>query len=443
MQIEPIEITVGGPGAFDPAAGSTDCLIPELRGLQLLIEKRNFGPLKAAEFQPLPAGGFRLIAPFQAGEVYFVFRSGLSYQVEDSGYTNGFQFAKVISALFGRLGWRADTTAGAPVPSADNSLSRSGRYFNDFHALCTLSNIKQILTDPKATDLQINQELEAMQSSVIMRALNGVLNEPELLESGWDFVRDGEQNDRTIENQGLFVGRRIALAPLEDQALQLDRVGLYFDQDVSFPLHLFREGQAAPLATLQVQAIAWQKTAVDIAGWVLSFQEGFGAAYYVGYFQNDLGAARAIDESRSGPPEMYSWACELIQAKQTGAASFDRHIRQGCPWSSGLNLRFSAFRDWTYTITRKAALFDELVGLSTAALIVEKAIHTVRSNSTERALKDQLVSLGFMDLTGAFPAPDGPKVTGLRQMIEREAKRVKKSFYNTPRGAVYSNSCWY
>jgi hypothetical protein len=75
-------------------------------------------------------------------------------------------------------------------------------------------------------------------------------------------------------------------------------------------------------------------------------------------------------------------------------------------------------------------MFDELIGLSMAYAVIEQVIYAVRSNSTERILKDQLDKLGIqLDLTGSVPLADTPKVMGLRQRIEREAKKVKELFY--------------
>lgn len=442
---KPLEITVGGPGPLDPAAGQNLCPIPALKGQDLIISKRSVdqetgGYLKTAEFTVLAAGGFSLPVNFVAGDVYFVFEGDVLYASGGSTWTNGFNLTRVMAALFGRIGWRQETIAGAPVADADNASSRSGRYFQDFHPLATLFNFKQIQEDKDASDAELNARLESMQRGAIMQALTGVLNAPERLESGLDFIRYGEQNDRAINNGDLFVGRRITPGRLEDVAIAIEQVSLLFDGDVTFPLYLFQEGRKAPIWTAEVTAIAEEKTVVDLTDVVLNFLSSthLGGAYYLGYFQQDLGAVRAIDESRIGQGCSNLWTMELIESQRTGVQTFNRTNIQGSPWSHGLNVRLTAFKDWTNGVAYKAALFDELIGLQISIMFLEKAIYSTRSNPTERILKDQLLTLGVFDLTGTSPGvPDAPKTEGLRQQIKREIERVRKSFIPNHRAISY------
>ena len=75
-------------------------------------------------------------------------------------------------------------------------------------------------------------------------------------------------------------------------------------------------------------------------------------------------------------------------------------------------------------------MFDEMIGLQMAYNVIELMIYAVRSNSSERILKDGLEKLGIMfDLNGAVPVSDTPKVTGLKQRVEKEMKKVAELFY--------------
>ncbi len=439
----PLEITIGGAGPYDPAIGAVSCLIPLFKGMDLVIEKRGTGLLKASEVTILSAGGFSQVSgPFAAGEVFFVTPTGVSFSVGSGGYSNGFNFPRVISALSGRLGWRQSTIDGAPVADASNSSSKSGRYFNDFHALNSLYIVKHIAEDPLATDAEINLYLDALQRSAILRALNAAIDEPEILELGLDFERETEINDRKIDNAGLFVGRKIQVSRLTDVAVQINTVSLYFDGDVTFPLYLFQEGKKAPIWTANVTAIKDEKTPVDLDGVILSFLSpgNLGGAYYLGYFQEDLGGVKAYDESRFWPKCSRNWDVKFFQAEKiAGETNFNRRILVGSPWSSGLNIQLSAFRDWTTAIVNKASNIDELIGLTMTGQIMELAIYNIRSNSGERVLKEQLQSLGlFQQLEGVAPGvPDAPKILGLRNRIDREIERVSDSFEDCERAVAY------
>lgn len=441
---KPIEIIVGGSGLYDPAAGQPDCLIPTLRGSDLLVRQRGVGEKSSSEIQILSAGGFRLVGDnFYLGDKYFVYRVGVFYESGSSSYTNGFNFNRVIGSLFGRIGWRAGTIAGAPGVDVNNASSKSGRYFDDFHPLCTINTVKAIIEDDKASDEEINAFIQGLQRGAIMRALNGVLNEPEFIELSLDFDRYREQNDRTVEPAGLFVGRRITPARLPEVSVQLDSVSLLFSEDVTFPLYLFQEGKSAPLWTGNVTAIANETTLVNLPDLILGYlgSNHMGGAYYFGYFQEDLGTARAIDQSRISFNCANNWGIEFIEtAKIPGFTNFERKVINGSPWSHGLNLQISAFKDWTTWIVKKSTIFDELIGLNMSVMIIERALLNVRSNPTERILKDQLAAAGlWQQLEGAaLLNPDSPKIIGLRDQISRECHRVKKSFYPIHKAINYS-----
>lgn len=446
--LKPLEILVGGAGPNDPAAGQPDAIIPSLKGQDLVISWRaadseTGGYLKASEFQVLTAGGFRsLTGNLVAGDYYFIFEGGVKYASGSSSWTNGFNYSQTIAALFGRLGWRQGTITGAPVADGNNATSRSGRYFDDFHPIVSLQNVKQIIEDPAASDAEINAWLDATQRGVILEALNGVINEREILEIGTDFNRYTEANDREIINETNFVGRRITPGKVLELAIQLDAIALYFDGNITFPLYLYQEGKKAPIWTGNVTAVANEKTLVTLPDLVLGYfgVNHIGGAYYLGYFQEDLGSVKAIDESRIDYSPSNCWTIEFIESRRIGS-DFDRKIVKGSPWSHGLNLQLSAFKDWTNQIVKKANLFDELIGLQMAAKILERALYAVRSNSTERILKDQLLTLGLFDLSGTNPGvPDAPVTTGIRQKIEREIKRVKKIFFPAPRAVNYETA---
>lgn len=451
----PFEITIGGniiqgnqligPA---PVAGATDCLIPQAQNRDLVIDQRGVSFKKSTEIQVLAGGGFRLLGGDQFGDtdVWFAFPAGVMTAAESGGYTNGFNLPRIMSALFGRVGWKASTIEGAPVLDVNNTMSRSGRYFNDFHSLNTVHIVKKVMEDNLADDATFNAFVNGLQRGAIMQALNGVLNEPEQLELGMDFDREFETNDRPIPNEGQFVGRRITLGRLWDVANQVDCIGLYFDTTVTFTLYLFQEGRQAPIWSQQVNAIANEKTIVQLPDLILSYigSAALGGRFYLGYFQDDLGAAKAYDESRYGLKDACNWNIELIQSRRVGGLNFDRKLIAGSPWSHGLNIQLSAFRDWTTKIIKKANLFDELIGLQMTTRIIEMALNNVRMNSEERILKDQLIQLGlFQQMDGVAPGvPDAPKIEGIKSRITREVNRVKKNFYPAFKAINYpSDDC--
>jgi hypothetical protein len=434
--ILPIEIIVGGGGSINPAAGTTDCIIPTIRGMVFYIEKIGYGTYDRTKYQALSNGGFRLLGgdTFQPGERFVVHLSGLSYGTDATSYTNGFNLSQTMAALFGRVGWRQPLQSGSPVVNSTNLLSKSGRYYQDFHALVSVANIKSILEEPGASDTNLNSYMESLQRSIIMRCLTSVFYEPEYLSQGLLFDRRGE-NDQVITNGNLFVGYRIKTPPIPDIAVQVDSVSLYFDSDATFNLYLFQDNRKTPVWFTEVSTVGNQQTIVNLPDIVLNYIGGANAgnSFYLGYFQADIGSAKAYDEQKRKWFE-YCFGVQPIESpKLSGEYDFNR-LPSYSSRTYGMNLHVSAFRDHTWQIVKKAALFDNMIGLQMAAQTIEQLIYTTRSNSTERALKDGVATgMAYMDLNSAMPISDGPKIQGLQKKIEEEKNRLRQSFYPKPK----------
>lgn len=431
---KPIVITVGGAGPYDPVAGETDVIVPSIKGLDFYVGAPGYGPIPYSDYSALSAGGFRLIRPLQDTDKYWIYVTGLLYGNDTVGsYTNGFDFNKVLNALFGRIGWMQ--TADSPVLDTTNLISRGGRKFNDgsFHALITLNNIKAIMEQAGASDLDYNAYLVSLQRAIILRTLNGVFNEPELicqslLYDRWSYG----SNDQPVINAGKFVGVQIKVPPRLDMATQIDSVGLYFDSDVTFNLYLFNDIKKTPVYTIQVTAVANDQTVIDLTDVILNYIGGsnHGGVFYLGYFQDDLGSAKAILENNVSFKGNTPYGAITIEAAATGATEFNRSNISYSLKSNGLNPLLSVFRDHTWQVVKKASLFDNLIGLQMSAQVVEQSLFANRSNSTERAVKEGMDKVqASMELSGVAPISDGPKTTGLRKQIEQELNRVKNSFF--------------
>jgi hypothetical protein len=434
---KPFEIVVGGTGPYDPAAGTTDCNIAILRGVVLWIEKIGYGTYDYSRYTALSTGGFRLTdTTFSVGERYYVHHTGIAYGENYGSYSNGFNLSQVISALFGRVGWKQSSITGSPAINATNTLSKSGRYFNDgsFHSLVTVANITKTMEEVAASEASLNAYLEQLQRSIIIRSLTGVFNPPEYVSQTLLYTRYGG-NDEVQPNEGKFVGVRVKVPPTVDLATQIDSVSLYFDKTCSFNLVFYCDTVKAPIAVIPVNAIAYTQTQVTIPDMVLSHvsQNYHGGIFYVGYYQSELAAqgAHAINELERRFTHGHPFGYDYIQSNVvTPGPDFNRREVSCSNRTFGLNLHVSVFRDHTWQITKKVALFDNLVGLQMAAQIVEQIVFNIRSNGSERLLKDQVATLMTqMELSGSAPISESPQTVGLRQMIEQETRRIKESFF--------------
>jgi hypothetical protein len=438
---KPIQIVVGGDGQYDPAPGDTEVNHPLIKG-DFYLSSAGFGPLPYADYEPLPAGGFRLLNyQFSEGEVYFATIVALAGDTASfSNYTNGFNYSRVLSAMMGRIGFRQGTISEYAIVNSDNAQSLSGRYYDDFHSLVTVKNIKDTTENYQLGTIEFNAYLQSLKKSVIMRCLNGVLNVPEQIERVLSFNRLG-YNDQPIENEDLFKGFEIKVAKDDSIGVQIQSATLLFDSDVTITLYLFKDGKKSSIWSQEVEVIASEATVINFDSVVLNYlsQGTKGGRFYFGYFQSELGSAKAIKEQAECWNATKCFSARPMQAEETETGQFDR---ENITWSyeaNGINLEISSFKDHTNTVVRQAALFDELVGLQMAYNVVEQIVYSTRSNGTERALKDNVDRMGVqLDLNGAAPISEGPKTTGLKQRIERELKRVKEGFYPKPKSMTVS-----
>lgn len=346
-------------------------------------------------------------------------------------YSNGYDLTVVYAALKDRVGFR-QPDGGGPILSAAVTTTNSGRYFQDFHSLVTVKNIKSTMELATASDAQLITHLDNLRKSAIMRALKGVFTVPEVVDQVLLFSRYG-MNDELIANDGKFIGYEINVADKPDSAVQIDALHLYFDSAVTFNIYLFKDGNPTALMTQPVTTVANKITEV-----ALSSERIIGRGkYYLGYFQADIGVAKAYREQVDCWNKACFFSIEPIESDATGATTFDRDEVSYTAQPQGLNAEISSFFDQTSHIKRKAAAFDELIGLTLAYSVIEQVMYAVRLNTEEAVLKDQLAQYGIqLEMQGAAPISDSPKITGLKQRIEREARSVRESFYPRPKSIV-------
>lgn len=405
--LKPIQIIIGSGGDYDPGSG----IMPY------------------STYEDLPAGGFRLLGGLEtsADDIWFVTIVEAGSSTASGDYSNGFNVPATIAALENRMGFRQPVGSDVATLTSAVTTSTSGRYFQDFHALVTVENIKSTIPQPGASDAQLITCLQDMRKAAILRALNGVFNDPQVIDQPQIVYQRYGMNDVLETAAGKFCGLRIDVSNIPDAAVQLDSLQLYFNEAATFNIYLFKDGSLAPVWTQEVTTVANALTDVTLTGKVLN-----RGIYYLGYFQADTGSAKAYRQQVCEKAEASYFCAEAMQADATGATTFDREQISYLAQPVGLNAEISSFKDYTTAIKRKPSMFDELIGLMLAHTVIEQVVYAVRSNVNERILKDQLDKIGIqLDLNGVAPISDSPRVTGLKQRIDRELQRVKKSFYPT------------
>ena len=346
-------------------------------------------------------------------------------------YSNGYNLSAVQAKLLGRLAWSTDSTLNTA-----NKTSASGRYFDDgtFHSVVTVPNIKAVVAEPSDWDVYF----AAKQNAVIAKCLNAVFAEPEFKEQILLYERFDEQEE-LVTNSGNAIGYRIKLAKCFDISVQVNSLQLYFDGAATFNVYLFKQGSLSPVKTKSVTTVANAKTEVSLTDWILNFRES--SVYYVVYFQDDLSDVKAIQEQACYAKTLF-FSAELFYTETTGSNFNRTELSYTVNRPYGLNMQVSSFKDYTQNILNQPHLFDDLLGLVMAYQVVEEIIYSVRENKTERITKDQLAKIGLqLDLTGAAPITDSPRIKGLAQRIASATDIVRKAFYPKPKAQTVDLLC--
>jgi hypothetical protein len=333
-------------------------------------------------------------------------------------YTNGFHKDKVLSSLVGRLGW------SDPSLNSTNLESRSGRHFDDssFHTLITVQNIKD--TAPE-TDWDIF--FENKQKAVILKCLNSIFSQQMSDVSVSLYDKCGNVETK-IRNGSYFTGFEIKVAPEIDTVVQLNSITLYLDGTLSVPIYIFKDGKVAPYYSLQADSVANEYTETDLRDQEIYLK--YPGKYYVGYFQEDLGAFQAIQETGRFN-RTYKFAAIPFYATRNSADFIRINLfYPGQP--QGMNLNLSSFKDYTSQIINQAPLFDEAIGMAMAMNCLEQFLYCTTSNQSERVLKDQLADIAF-DLNGTIPVQGMSKKQSLKDIYNQVLDGVRKAFYPNPK----------
>jgi len=232
-----------------------------------------------------------------------------------------------------------------------------------------------------------------------------------------------------------FVGLQIYCGK-GDKTVKLNSLQLFFTEAVDFNLYLYNDFFLDPVMTIPVHAEKWNQTIIDLGEKIILTNlvpsAYKGGRWYLGYWQGDLGAAEAIYY-----PVNYSLFHNVnviaFSAPQwidpNGNKNFQRNNIGANNLMYGMNLELSTFVDGTNNIVQANHLYDELIGLLMTVRNIKNYIFNYRSNGPQRNITG-IPELGklYAELNGFKADEEIPYVLGLKDMVNREIKRVKQSF---------------
>mgnify|MGYP006899131128 CR=1 FL=1 len=214
-------------------------------------------------------------------------------------------------ALRGLVGWRpAIPNTGELELAPDLITTQSGLYVNDFSELLRLT----LLNDIRPEEESLTAWIYRLQDDALTRlagklAENKGLTGTVLLTSAPMIAYPGRAGD-TINKLGRFVGIRLKPQNKRGVAYSLPSLSIQLDSVLQqdLPIYLFSESQPEPVQVVTIPAGANKagypysfaledENAVDV-----TFASAPGAFAYLGYYEDDLGNARAVNKEFTGGP---------------------------------------------------------------------------------------------------------------------------------------------
>lgn len=311
----------------------------------------------------------------------------------------------------------------------------SGRYYEQFHPMCTLDNLKSVIEQDLSSGGAFTSFLTDLEQGMIMTLLNGVFTEPQMIEETLIFDRQ-LRNDNAYGNSGKFVGYRLLIAPGEFAA-QIVKAAFIFNQACQFNLYIYQDMQKTPLYSVPVNYTKpGEEMLIDLTDWVIHYsQQGYsqGGVFYLGYYQNDIGSALALDQFVNRWNQSLAFGYTAFEAVQLPAVYDFNRIQVPYTYRTyGMNLQIETYRDFTHRIVKNASMFDEAMGLAMSTIVLGYEAYSTRTNFDQRNLKD-MATLLYGEINNSGDAKDiNPYIAGLKMQLRRELKKINDNFFKKP-----------
>lgn len=348
--------------------------------------------------------------------------------------TNGYNDTVVLAALR-RIGWKNPTTGGYDIVDTANQMSASGRYYNDnsFHTSLTVENIYDAQEDEELDDTGFNDYLRnSMRDPVILSMLNQVFDAPQFIKSGLVYEKYENSAIQLIGNASKFVGVRFKLSDIGEYSIKLNNAILYFNAAATFKVYLYNEflGKVKDW-TVTVEANKQKTLSLDYDIQHIS-STNKGGIWFLGYFQNDVDGAQAIDYSPIAQ-SFCSFNAQSVECDVTGSEQINMVDYSSNYNTYGFNVEVSEYKDLTNKIVQNAHLFDELQGLMMAAKVIELVTNSTRSNIKTRIGRENMNFL-LTQLKGI--RNEAGYVAGIDDKIKKSVKQVKEAFNYKPKAQI-------
>lgn len=329
-----------------------------------------------------------------------------------------------------RLGWIEPSKTGYTSElDEDNKTTLSGKYFDAIHPLVNYVNFKDTYTYGSSAST-LNAALKSLQQTGIITVAQDVSKENDFVHHNI-LIDDDFDIDNTLDADGKFVFVKITVP--YGYVCTIHSVGISLDAVKTFNLYIFNNTQAAARdATTSIVSVANSEkwTALTCAsrylwGSTLALKSG---VYYIGYFQDDIGNAAAIQREyyqKNSPCKF-----EYCYAEPNGTSLPAEDDISYTGYTYGINLDFTISRDFTPIYLKSPQLFDKAVGYYVVEQVLRQILLSDRFNSSERKAKTQMeASQLFVEINGSIDEFGKRTYKGISQLYYDEIEYLKKVLF--------------
>lgn len=338
---------------------------------------------------------------------------------------------RIKSEMFGGVGWRQTTLTGYPTLNATNLESRSGLIFQDATSFITIQNIYDCQQDSSLIASDFNTYLENLQKAVILETCQKI-------ESGEsDFIQSVNLYPyekifkNTFEPSGKFVGFKVENTKNINVLSKINWIELAFDSIATFYVYLYNSNKPSNyIKRVEVTTAANESVVVNLEDWELADSETFkGGTFYWGYFENDLGGAKALKKDYELSDYQVSTRCNYVApvTLEHSGATIDVETIIEKSDTYGLNFCIDSYNDYTELFTRNKSMFYQTIYYQMAEKIYHLINVSVRSNEIERLNKDDVDRMAF-ELYGNAEAG----IVGVMGKLTKIIESLKKTLFYKP-----------
>jgi len=333
---------------------------------------------------------------------------------------------KIQATLPDEVGFSDTTLTGYPLMSTGNAKSNSGLKFQEGSKLVSIKNIMDCQENPDITDIQFNTLLTGMNKECGLSVCNKVIeSQPDFITSLNLFPFEKKFDD-TIEHKSKFVGFEIEKTN-DNSICKIPWVELSFDSEVTFTIYLYNSNlPKSPIKSEEVITTAGESKIVELNWFIADDLTYKGGTFYLGYFDADIGAAKAYSKVYETANIQVSTPYFYVNPVSVDYSDTKIDISETQSESDtfGLNIGMDVYTDYTELLLRNKNVLWRAIQLQMHENALLLIMYSTRSNDTISMLKN----MANLELNGSKEKG----IVGTTEKLIRAINSIKNSLFYVP-----------